>query len=131
LFTAFASLMLLWQIRAAPAAQLLAVPGATALVWIIVPWCLRQRWMAVRVVGSVLAFLLVSGLFAGFALKYLPREAANPASKAGANRSNQASAACARATSMNMLRAIPPSILFTHVDLGPRLITMTCFNAWF
>jgi hypothetical protein len=128
LFTAFAGLMLLWQIRAGPAAQLLAVPGATALVWIVVPWCLNQRWMAVRVIGSVLAFLLVSGLFAGFALKYLPREAAKPASKAGVNRANQASAACARATSMNMLRAIPPSVLFTHVDLGPRLITMTAHS---
>ena len=46
LFTAFAVLMLLWQVRAGPAAQLLAVPGATALAWIVVPWCLGHRFVA-------------------------------------------------------------------------------------
>ena len=33
LFGAFAALMLLWQARAGPAAQLLAIPGAAALIW--------------------------------------------------------------------------------------------------
>ena len=48
LFVTFASLMLLWQVRVAPAAQLLAVPGATALVWIGLPFALNQRSAAVR-----------------------------------------------------------------------------------
>jgi hypothetical protein len=124
LFTTFAGAMLLWQVRAGPAGQLLSVAGSTALVWIIVPWCLRQKWMAVRVIGSVVVFLVVSGLFAGYVIRYLPKED-KPAAK-GTARVNNANAMCARMTSMRMLdKAIPPSILFTHVDLGPRLIVMT------
>jgi hypothetical protein len=55
--------LLLWQSRAGPAAQLLAVPGATALAWIVIP-DLRQPLSAVRVLGTVAAFLLVSGILA-------------------------------------------------------------------
>lgn len=122
LFTAFAGAMLLWQIRAGPAAQLLGVPGATALAWIVVPWFLTQRFMAVRVLGSAVAFLLVSGLFSGFVAKYVPVDKPAPA-RATVSRAN---ARCASASAMAMLnRTLPPSTLFTHVDLGPRLIVMT------
>lgn len=124
LFTAFAGAMLLWQVRAGPAAQLLAVPGATALAWIVVPWCLDHRWMPVRVIGSVVGFLVVSGLFAGFVVKYVNVE--NPAASTRSAVVSRANARCASATGMAMLdRALPPSTLFTHVDLGPRLIVMT------
>lgn len=123
LFTAFAGAMLLWQVRAGPAAQLLAVPGASWLAWTIVPWFLGQRWMLVRVLGSVVAFLLVSGLFAGFVVKYLP--VSDPPSKIR-SAVNRANSRCMSAAGMRMLdRTLPPSTLFTHVDLGPRLITMT------
>lgn len=125
LFTAFAGAMLLWQVRAGPAAQLLAVPGATWLAWTVVPWFLRHRWMAVRVLGSAAAFLIVSGLFAGFVVKWVqvdpPRKMRAVVSKANAR--------CASASAMRMLdRTIPRSTLFTHVDLGPRLIVMTRHN---
>ena len=41
--------------RPAPARRrrLLAVPGATALAWIVLPWCLGSRFMPVRVFGTV------------------------------------------------------------------------------
>jgi len=123
LFTAFAGAMLLWQVRAGPAAQLLAVPGATWLAWTIVPWFLGQRWMLVRVLGSVAAFLLVSGLFAGFVVKYLPVSAPPTKYRATVSKANSR---CASAPAMRTLdRTLPPSTLFTHVDLGPRLIVMT------
>lgn len=125
LFTAFAGAMLLWQVRAGPAAQLLAVPGATALAWIVVPWLLGQRPNIVRVVGAAAGFMLVSGLFAGFVAKYAPVD------KPQANRAavGRANARCASAAGMSLLeRSLPPSTLFTHVDLGPRLIVMTHHN---
>ena len=123
LFTAFAGAMLLWQVRAGPAAQLLAVPGASWLAWAVMPWFLQHKWMPVRVLGSVVAFLIVSGLFAGFVVKYLPVN--GPPSKVRATVS-RANSRCMSAAAMRMLdRALPPSTLFTHVDLGPRLITMT------
>lgn len=122
LFTAFAGAMLLWQIRAGPAAQLLAVPGATALAWIVVPWFLNHKWMPVRILGSAAAFLLVSGLFAGFVVKYVKVDKPQP-NRAVVARAN---ARCMSAAGMSLLdRTLPPSTLFTHVDLGPRLIVMT------
>ena len=122
LFTAFAGAMLLWQIRAGPAAQLLAIPGATALVWMIVPWFLNQKYMAVRVVGAVAAFLLFSGLFTGFVVKYVKVDKPQKARSVV----NRANARCASAAGMSLIdRSLPPSTLFTHVDLGPRLIVMT------
>ncbi|MEG3180958.1 AcrB/AcrD/AcrF family protein [Sphingomonas sp. LT1P40] len=125
LFTAFAGAMLLWQVRAGPAAQLLAVPGSTALAWIVVPWFLNHKWMPVRILGSAAAFLLVSGLFAGFVVKYIQVDKPQPARATVA----RANARCASAAGMAMLnRALPPSTLFTHVDLGPRLIVMTHHN---
>lgn len=123
LFTAFAGAMLLWQIRAGPAAQLLGVPGATVLAWLVVPWFLARSSMLVRVFGSVLAFLLVTGLFAGLVLPFLPSDKAK--GKPGPDRVGQANAACARMTSLRPLNAIPKAVMFTHVDMGPRLIVVT------
>lgn len=127
LFTGFAGAMLLWQIRAGPAAQMLSVPGATALAWVVVPWFLSRASMLLRVVGSVVAFLLVSGLFAGFVIPYLP---SGESGKKGGGRDlvAQANAACARGSSLRPLNAIPAATMFTHVDLGPRLIVMTHHN---
>ncbi|WP_240699779.1 AcrB/AcrD/AcrF family protein [Sphingomonas naasensis] len=127
LFTAFAAAMLLWQIRAGPAAQMLSVPGATALAWLIIPWFLRQKSMLVRVFGSALAFLIVSGLFAGLLLPYLPSDAGKTgkAGKSIPDKVAQANAACARITSLRPLDMLPRAIMFTHVDMGPRLITIT------
>ena len=121
LFVAFSGMTLLWQVRTGAAAQMLGVPGATALIWMIIPWCLANRHLLVRVLGSAVAFLIVSGLFAVHAIKWLPREM----STAGSARVNRANANCASLTSMAMLDSIPRAIMFTHVDMGPRLITMT------
>ncbi|QDX28219.1 AcrB/AcrD/AcrF family protein [Sphingomonas suaedae] len=123
LFTLFAGAMLLWQVRAGPAAQLLAVPGATYLAWIVVPWFLGHKWMPVRILGSVAAFLLVSGLFAGFVVKWVKVDGPPSKMRAAVGKANSR---CASASAMRMLdRTLPPSTLFTHVDLGPRLIVMT------
>jgi hypothetical protein len=122
LFNAFAGAMLFWQVRGGPAAQLLAVPGSVALVWIVVPWFLERGSMAVRIVGAVAAFLLLSGLFTGFVVKYV-KVGQPQANRATVYRAN---ARCASASGMSLIdRTLPPSTIFTHVDLGPRLIVMT------
>lgn len=121
LFTAFAAAMLLWQVRAGPAAQMLSVPGATMLAWIVVPWCLASRFVLVRVFGSVTAFLAVSGLFAGFVVKYLP--SAQPTKRVA--KVNRAAGRCGTLPAMRVLDRFPAATMFTHVDLGPRLIVMT------
>jgi hypothetical protein len=128
LFTTFAAAMLLWQVRAGPAAQLLSVPAATALAWVIVPWFLSRSSMLVRVFGTVAAFLIVSGLFAGLVAPYLPSDTGK-GGKGKPDRVGSANAACARFTSLRALNAIPAATMFTHVDMGPRLIVITHHNA--
>lgn len=124
-FGGFAFLMLFWQVRAGPAAQLLALPGATALAWIVLPWCLNHRSIAVRVGGTLIAFLAVSGLFTGYIVRQLnvdpPSDRMRSVSRANVR--------CASQPAMATLNRLPPSRIFTHVDLGPRLITMTHHSA--
>ena len=125
LFVTFASLMLLWQVRVAPAAQLMAVPGAVALAWVVLPWLFSRASMPVRVIGTAAGFVLVSGLFAGLIIKYLPVDPIKPY----ARRVNLASSNCIRTTVLSRLNYYPAQTVFTFIDLGPRLITLTHHDA--
>lgn len=125
LFTAFAGAMLLWQIRAGPAAQLLAVPGATALGWLMLPWLLNHRSPVVRTLGTAGGFLMVSGLFAGLMIQYLPID--RP--KAYEKRVNAATGNCLRTTVLMQLNRYPKQTIFTFVDMGPRVITISHHDA--
>lgn len=124
LFTAFAAAMLLWQIRAAPAAQMLGIPGSVALLWLIASWFFSRTSLLVRILAAVAALLIVAGLSAGWLLRYVPGD------KPGApNRVAQANAACGRTSSLLPLNVVPRAIVFTHVDMGPRLIAITHHDA--
>ena len=125
LFTTFACLMLLWQARAAPAAQMLAVPGIAALLWMILPWLLRLRSPLLRVPAIVLAVLIPTGIAAAWVVKYLP--SAQPT--AYANRVNRATGQCVRTSVLTRVNAYPATTVFTFVDLGPRLIVTTHHDA--
>ena len=65
--------LLLWQTRAGPAAQLLSIPGATALIWTATVWILTQRSMLARIAGVVIVVLIVSGLVTGSITRLFPR----------------------------------------------------------
>lgn len=125
LFTAFACAMLLWQVRAGPGAQLLAVPGATALAWLVLPWFLNHRLLPVRVLGTVVAFLVVSGLFAGLMIQYLPID--RPSKRV--EQVNHATGSCLSLPRLAALNRYPAQTVFTFVDLGPRLIVTTHHSA--
>ncbi|MDE0878263.1 MAG: AcrB/AcrD/AcrF family protein [Sphingomonas bacterium] len=125
LFVIFASLMLLWQVRVAPAAQLMAIPGSVAIAWLLLPWLLNHGSMPVRVFGTVGAFLIVSGLFAGLIIKYLPVDKPN----AYVRRVNQATSGCIRTSVLSTLNFYPAQTIFTFTDLGPRLIVLTHHDA--
>lgn len=125
LFAGFAALMLLWQMRAGPAAALLAVPGATALGALLLPLTHNHRLAFVRVAGTVGAFLLVTGLFSWWVVKYLPVAPVNPARA----RVNAATGDCMRTSRLLTLNRYPRARVFTMVDLGPRLITVTHHDA--
>jgi hypothetical protein len=115
-----AALLLLWQSRAGPAAQLLAVPGATALVW----QTLASRLIAVRVAGTVALFLLASGLLPQWGVAYFP-----PKPRPGMNVVNKANNSCPTLSALRPVALVPKGQVLTFVDLGPRLITLTHHDA--
>lgn len=125
LFTAFAGGMLLWQMRAAPGAQLLAVPGITALIWILVPLLVRRGPLWLRIAVAVLAFAVVGVIASGVKMPWANKSASRP----GSDKVRQANIACTRTSQLRTLNAIPAATMFTQVDLGPRLIVVTHHNA--
>ena len=125
LFALFSVMMLLWQVRSGPAAQLMAIPGVTALAWIVLPWLLGQRSMFVRLFATGAVFVVISGMFASLLLRTLPIDVPKPYVK----RVNRATGLCLTMPAMNPLNRLPPTTIFTFVDLGPRLITLTHHNA--
>ncbi|MBP2278080.1 MULTISPECIES: AcrB/AcrD/AcrF family protein [Sphingomonas] len=126
LFVTGAALLLLWQARAGPAAQMLAVPGAVALAWLLIPYLQAQRSPLVRVLGTVAVILLVgSGLFAGLAFRFLPID--RPTKRVQII--DRASGSCPTMTALSPLNRYPAQTIFSFVDLGPRIITITHHNA--
>jgi hypothetical protein len=120
-FAAFAAAMLLWQVRAGPAAQLLAIPGTVALLWMATPWLIARAPPPVRVTGVVAAFLIVSGLLPNLVLRALPGTEPDRRTRIV----NEANRRCPTLPSLRPLNRLPPAVIFTHVDLGPRLAVVT------
>ena len=113
-----AALLLLWQTRAGPAAQLLSIPGATALglgADRLVPgagsgcWCACSAWSR--------AFLIVSG-----ARDRLRRRGWFPTKPANDRRGRRSTSPTAAARTLGALRPValqPRGQVLTFVDLGP------------
>ncbi|HEX5184931.1 MAG TPA: AcrB/AcrD/AcrF family protein [Allosphingosinicella sp.] len=116
--------LLLWQSRAGPPAQVLAVPGATALAWVLVPLAWNSRSMAVRVIGTVLVFLVASGTLEDQVAALIPHKQ-NP----GLKYVNHANGLCPSLWALRPVALQPKGIVLTFVDLGPRLITVTPHDA--
>jgi hypothetical protein len=122
LFTAFAGAMLLWQVRAGPAAQLLGIAGEVALAWLVLSWFFARRSAAIKVAGAVIAsVLLLAGLFSATLIQRLRFDPPDPRTLAV----NRAGARCMSLSALGELNRIPAATMFTHVDLGPRLIVAT------
>jgi hypothetical protein len=119
-----AAALLLWQARAGPAAQILAVPGATAFAWILIARLWSSPWTIVRVVGTVAVFLLVSGILVQQGLDLVPQK--RNANMAPVNRANYF---CPTLAALRPVAFQPKGIVLTFVDLGPRLITVTHHDA--
>jgi hypothetical protein len=124
LLAALAAGLLLWQTRAGAAAQLLSIPGATALAWFAILWIMGLRRMLLRVAGAAAAFLLVSGLVA----EYLTGFFNEPLSE-GRKAVNRANNLCPTLQALAPIARQPRGTVLTFVDLGPRLITVTPHNA--
>jgi hypothetical protein len=120
--------LLLWQTRAGPAAQLLAVPGAAALGWLLIPRVDRSSEMLVRVIGTVGTFFLISGLAGQFALQ-MERRVFPPPPERGNEGVEEANSRCPTLPALHPVSLQPRGNVLTFIDLGPRLITVTHHTA--
>jgi hypothetical protein len=122
---ACASAMMLWQVRLGPDAQLLAIPGAVAVAWVLIPWILRNERPIIRILGVAATVAFLSGMFVGLVLNMLPIGKPNARIK----RVNHANAFCPTIPALAPLNRLPRQVVFTFIDLGPRLITVTHHDA--
>jgi hypothetical protein len=118
-----ASLLLFWQMRTGPAAEMLAAPGAAASVWLMVPRTLRSKWAAMRVLGTSAVVLVGVGALTPLVLYYLPENKKEEVKAAG--NESHSTGLCNDARDFHALDAEPAGVVFTFVDLAPRLITVT------
>ncbi|MGN6059284.1 MAG: AcrB/AcrD/AcrF family protein [Sphingomicrobium sp.] len=120
-----ATLLLFWQTRTGPASQMLATVGCAALVWILVPLAWNSKSSVVRVVGAVVFTVVGVGAGAPFVLRFIPEP---PPTKEDVA-IGHANALCASLWGMRPIALQPKGLVFTFVDLGPRLITITHHDA--
>ena len=116
--------LLFWQTRAAPAAQMMALPAATALFVLLAwPWIMApERWK--RYTGVLLA-IIAFGAAVPVGIQLVP------AAKSSAARINVAKAnrLCPSMAALAPINALPKGTIFTFIDLGPRLIVATHHDA--
>jgi hypothetical protein len=130
LFTLFACLMLLWQARAGPAAQMLAVPGAVALIWIAVGLLFGHPSWTVRIVGTAVVLLLVSGSFSQLpSMGWWSTVAPPTANDQRLAMVNKAGARCPYIGWLAQTDRYPPAVMMSFIDLGPRIVTVTHHDA--
>ncbi len=127
----FAGSLLFWQIRAAPAAQLLAIPPVAWAGWQLLRALWSARWRAR--IASLGAFALLACVASAYTVfpklapyvlnsatgKPAPRQAARTA------QTRTAASRCKAQPSLTLLNQLPSSVIFTMVDLGPRLLATT------
>jgi hypothetical protein len=127
-----ATVLLLWQTRTGPASQMMAAVGCAALVWAFVPIIWNVKWPDVRVAGypvrsslTALAILIGAGGAVPLVLDFVPEKKATPAETA----IGRANARCGSLWGMRPIALQPKGLVFTFVDLGPRLIAVTHHDA--
>ncbi len=118
-------LLVLWQMRQGPAAQLMGIPGAAWLIWHQVPRLLKSGSVLVRTLGVVAAVLGFTGLAVPLALGQISSEPPSARDKA----INKANSYCPTLPALAPIARLPATTIFTFVDMGPRLITVTHHRA--
>lgn len=117
-----ALLLLFWQTRTGPAAQMLAIPGCVALVWLLAPRAFASENSLIRVLGTSVIVLAGLGAAAPLVLDNLtPQKARTPRELSIAN----ANINCPSLWAMRPVAQQPAGTVFTFGDLAPRLITVT------
>ncbi len=116
--TAFA--LLFWQMRAAPAAQMMALPASTALIVLFVGRWLESPKLWLHAAAVVLVVFGV-GATVPVALQLVPSE------NTGEMRLKVAEAnrRCPSMAALAPIQRQPEGMIFSFIDLGPRMIVAT------
>ncbi|MDO7834772.1 hypothetical protein Q4610_06905 [Sphingobium sp. HBC34] len=134
----FSTALLFWQLRAGPAAQLLAIPPAAWAAHRLAAMVLTGTRRVRIAAGAGVALL---GVIAFAYPLYQPvmrlyQEATGvkprpwrPAAVARTDAIKKANGRCRTLPALEVLDQLPPATIFTMVDLGPRLIATTHHSA--
>jgi hypothetical protein len=130
--------LLFWQLRAGPAAQLLAIPAAAWAAHRVIQAVFFGRPLA-RILGIAGTALLAPGAFATplypqmnqlwAAVSGEKPKPQKPGVKTRYQTINKANGRCRSLPALEVLNQLPPATIFTMVDLGPRLIATTHHSA--
>jgi hypothetical protein len=104
---------------------MLATVGAAALLWILVPLFWRSKYAAVRVLGVCAVVLIGAGGIVPLVLNAIPEKKATPYEQS----IGRANTRCASLWGLRPIALQPKGMVFTFVDLGPRVITVTHHDA--
>jgi len=120
-----ASLVLLfWQVRAGPAAQMMALPGATALIVLLASRWMKSSNLWLHAAAVILA-LFGFGAAVPVAMQVIPAKKKPPM----AAKVSQANNKCPSLVALAPVARQPKGMIFTFIDLGPRLIVTTHHDA--
>ena len=120
-----AALLLAWQTRAGPSAQVMALAGAAAFAFVAVPWLWRLKIAPLKVAAAAVALLLGTGATIPFAFNFIPPKTVTERDRA----IGRANRLCASMWGLRPVALEPRGRVMTFVDLGPRLITLTHHDA--
>lgn len=120
-----AMLLLFWQTRTGPAAQMMAVIGCAAIIWIIIPRSWNSERSTTRILITSLAVVLGCGAIVPVIIGFIPED--KPTKRdAAIGRANRL---CGTMWGLHPVALQPKGTVMTFVDLGPRLITLTHHDA--
>ena len=138
LMMVFSTALLFWQVRAGPAAQLLAIPPAAwaahRLLVAILTGTRRVRIAAGAGVALLAAIAFAYPLYPqamtlwAEATGNKPR-AWRPSAIARNDAIKKANGRCRTLPALEVLDQLPPATIFTMVDLGPRILATTHHSA--
>jgi hypothetical protein len=120
-----ASLLLLWQTRTGPAAQMMATIGAGALIWLLAPIFWHSKNALVRVFGATFAIVMGAGAIVPLVVDFIPEKPPTAYEKAIGVANNR----CGSLWGLRPIALEPKGMVFTFIDLGPRLIAVTHHDA--
>ena len=120
-----ALLLLFWQTRTGPAAQMMAVIGCAAIIWIIIPRSWNSELSTVRIFVTSLAVVVGCGAVVPVIVGAIPEDKPTKRDLA----IGRANRLCGTMWGLHAVALQPKGTIMTFVDLGPRLITLTHHDA--